>query len=686
MRKIVLRSSFNSRLMERFQRELNESQLAAATAPEGYNLILAGPGSGKTRVITYRVAYLIASGVPAEGIMLVTFTRRAAREMVRRMQSLIGERANQVWAGTFHHIGNRLLRRAAALLGYQSNFTILDREDQRDLVRLAMDDAGLTGTRKLGPSAQVVHYLISFSANINRPIGEVIASGDPELLPWKSEIEAAAVAYAQRKLDANCMDYDDLLVKWGRLIREFPAERALQGQTFRHILIDEMQDTNAVQVEVVEGIAAAGAGNLTAVGDDAQSIYRFRGADYDNILRFPDRHPGARIFQLDVNYRSTPEIVAFTRASIAHNTTGFPKELVSNRPSGTLPLVVATQDAYEEASFVCEQVIEEREKGLRLGQMAVLYRNHHDSILLQGELLARNIPYTVRGGLRFFEQAHIKDVLAHLRIVLNPRDEASWRRLLLLLPGIGPVTSGAIFRHLIQSGRPLAAVESAEVMKLVPAKGKGAFAGFVHDLKQLQAVGPERNPAAAVGAVLKGGYHGTVRLKYDRPDSRLADIEQFALLAAKYDSLERLIAELLLAGDVYGMDSITGDEPGEHLVLSTVHQAKGLEWPHVYVPRLIEDSFPNRRALDEPRGDEEERRIFYVAVTRAMNELVLIHPLTIERGGRGLVLAKASRFLTEVNADLSERGEIQRQADLVDLRGGFPPRLAPESKRELLAE
>src|SRR5262249_3625131 len=420
------------------------------------------------------------------------------------------------------------------------------------------------------------------------------------------------------------------------------------------------QDTNAVQIEVVEAVAAAGAGNLTAVGDDAQSIYRFRGADYDNILRFPERHPGAKIFQLAVNYRSTPQILAFTPVSSAHNTTGFPKELVSARPGGSLPLVVATEDAYEEAALICQSILEDRDRGLSLGQVAVLYRNHHDSILLQGELLARGIPYTVRSGLRFFEQAHIKDVLAYLRIVVNPREEASWRRLLLLLPGVGPAKAGAIFQRLARGERPLGALESAAGMALRPAKSKGPFAGFVNDLRLLRATDPERNPAAAIGAVLKGGYPDTVRLKYERPENRIADLEQFALLAAQYDSLERLIADLILAGDVYGMDSLAGEETGELVVLSTVHQAKGLGWSHVLVPRLIEEGFPNRRALDEPGGVEEERRIFYVAITRAMNELTLTYPLSIPRGARGpTVFTTPSRFLNELDESLFERGEIE---------------------------
>ncbi len=660
MRKIVLKSPLHDRLSEHLARDLNESQRAAAKAPDGCNLILAGPGSGKTRVITYRVAHLIATGVPPGEIMLVTFTRRAAREMVKRLELLVGEAASRVWAGTFHHIGNRLLRRAAGLLGYQSNFTILDSEDQLDLMRLAMDDAGFGGSGKLAPKAAAIHHMISFSANVNRPLAEMLGDENSGLLEWRGKIEAAAAAYAKRKRDANSMDYDDLLLQWGRLIRDFPEERAEQARMFRHILIDEMQDTNAVQIEIVEAIAAAGAGNLTAVGDDAQSIYRFRGADYDNILRFPERHPQARIFKLDVNYRSTPQIVALTQASIACNQVGFAKALESARPNGLLPLVVATRDAYEESALICQQILEDRERGVELSQMAVLYRNHHDSILLQGELLSRNIPYTVRSGLRFFEQAHIKDVLAHLRIVQNGRDEASWRRLLVMLPGIGAAKAGAIFAAISQSSNPFEALETREVMALAPSRSKGFLAAFIADLRRLRATKPEANPAAGVAAILKGGYAETVRLTYERPDNRIADIEQFALLAAKYDNLERLIADLLLAGDVYGMDSAADENPSDVLVLSTVHQAKGLEWRNVFIPRLIEESFPHRRSFEEPGGEDEERRIFYVAITRAMNELTMTYPVTIAVAGRGpTVLATPSRFLNEIDPALLERAEVE---------------------------
>ncbi len=478
---------------------------------------------------------------------------------------------------------------------------------------------------------------------------------------FTGEIEKAAEVFARRKRDANCMDYDDLLGQWARLITEFPDQLAAQGKQFAQILVDEMQDTNIVQIELVEKIARAGTGNLTAVGDDAQSIYRFRGANYDNILKFPERNPGSRVYRLEINYRSTPEIVAFTNASILHNASGFPKTLASARPAGILPVVIPTQDAYEEADLICQLILEGVEQEVSLSKMAVLYRNHHDSILLQGELVNRGIQYTVRSGLRFFEQAHIKDVLAYLRIIANPRDESAWRRLLLLLPGVGNAKASAIYGKLVAAADPLAGLASAEVMAALPTKSKGFFAGFVADVRKIQAAKPESNPAGAIAAILKGGYPATVKTRYERPDNRIADIEQLGVLAARYDSLERLIADLLLAGDVYGMDTLDAeDEPEGTLVLSTIHQAKGLEWSRVFVPRLIEDGFPSIRALAEPGGEDEERRIFYVAVTRAMDELTLTYPLTNSRGAYApTTITKPSRFLTEVDPSLYETAAVE---------------------------
>ena len=666
MRKIKLTRTRNDRLDAVFASDLNAEQRAAATAPDGFNLILAGPGSGKTRVITYRVAHLIARGAAPDSILLATFTRRAARDMTARLEHLVGPSAIQVWAGTFHHIGNRLLRRHAEALGFEPNFTILDVEDQKDVIKLAMAESGLLAPGRMGPSADQIRGLISLAFNTRRPLDAVIEERAPALLECAPLVAAASQAYAERKRAANCMDYDDLLGHWSTLILNHDEIRATQAKMFRHILIDEMQDTNAVQVELVETLARAGAGNLTAVGDDAQSIYKFRGANYDNILKFHERNPAARIFKLEINYRSTPEIVAFTNDSIARNVSGFRKTLVSARGSGPRPLVVATRDVHEEADFLCEQFLEMHESGIPLGRIAVLYRNHHDGIILQAELVARGIKYTIRSGMRFFEQAHIKDVLSYLRVIENPRDEPAWRRLLMQIPGVGDMKAAAICKRLAGGSADAAfeSLESAETMAMLPPKSKGAFAGLVADLRKMRATSPLENPSAAIAAILQGGFPEYVRLRYERAENRLADIDQLAILASRYDRLERLIGDLMLAGDLYGMDTLAGGDPDETLVLSSIHQAKGLEWSRVFVPRLVEDSFPNARALDEPSGEDEERRIFYVAITRAMDELTLTYPQLMNRGARGpTYITSPSRFISEVNDRLYENAIIDNEAD-----------------------
>ena len=672
MRKIRLKSPLNARLAEQFQRELNDSQRAAVTAPDGYNLILAGPGSGKTRVITYRVAYLIASGVPPESIMLVTFTRRAAREMVRRMESLIGQQAGRVWAGTFHHIGNRLLRRAAGLLGLSTQF---HHPRQRGPAR--PDPPGHGRRRALR------HGQAGPQAGRGAPPDQLQRQRQPS--PRRRSSPSATPSWSSGSRRSRRpprptpsassrptrMDYDDLLLQWGRLIREFPDERAAQARMFRHILIDEMQDTNAVQVEVVEAIAAAGPGNLSAVGDDAQSIYRFRGADYDNILKFPERHPGARIFQLEVNYRSTPQIVAFTRASIAHNTSGFPKDLVSARPDGCLPLARPHRGCLPGGRLHLPADPRSPRKGpgararwpcsiatITTASCCKVSSWHAASPTrsaaacgFSSRPTSRTCSPTCGSCSTRATKPRGGGCSCSCRASVRPRP----RRFSSTFPGAASRSSRSKQPRRWRSCRPRARASSRDSSTI--------SSSFARPTRR-------RNPAAAVGAILKGGYPATVKLLYERPDNRIADIEQFALLAAKYDSLERLIADLLLAGDVYGMDSADSDEPGEVLVLSTVHQAKGLEWSHVFIPRVVEESFPHRRALDEPGGEDEERRIFYVAITRAMNELTLTYPLTMARGGRGpTVFTMPSRFLTEIDDSLVERAEIEIGRSILMIHG-----------------
>jgi DNA helicase-2/ATP-dependent DNA helicase PcrA len=673
MRKIRLTQSPRSDLVERLSADLNEAQRAAVAAPDGFNLILAGPGSGKTRVITYRVAHLIGTGVAADTILLVTFTRRAAREMTGRLEGLVGSSAARVWAGTFHHIGNRLLRQHAETLGFSANFSILDGEDQLDLVKLAMHDSGLTSAIAYTPKPAVVRDLISEAFNLGREFAALVEDRYPRLAEWLPQLERTAARYAERKREASCLDYDDLLGQWLRLIEEFPEARAAMAGRFRHILVDELQDTNRPQIRIVERLAREGHGNLTAVGDDAQSIYRFRGADYDNILKFPDRHPDARVFALDVNYRSTPQIVAFAAAVIAANATGYPKHLRATRPDGPLPGVIATADAFEEAETVCQLVLEARDQGVELGRQAVLYRNHHDSVVLQAELVARKIPYQVRSGVRFFEQAHIKDVLAFLRVQLNPKDEPAWRRLLVMIPGIGTAKAAAVFGAIERAADPLRGVESEAAMAAVPARSRGLFAAFVGDLRKIRQATPATNPAGTIQAILAGGYPAYVRGRYDRADNRLADLEQLALLATRYETLERFVSDVLLAGDVFTADTMAAEDPSDALVLSTIHQAKGLEWSRVHVIRLVEETFPNARSLQEPGGLEEERRLFYVAVSRAQDELYLVYPQLLDRRGRlSVQLTSPSRFLSEVDASLYEPVVIERAGDVAwtDARPG----------------
>lgn len=664
VRRVRLRKTVKPGLQDRLARELNEAQLAAATAPPGYHLILAGPGSGKTRVITYRVAYLLASGVPPDGILLVTFTRRAAREMIARLQTLSGPDSTRIWAGTFHHIGNRILRQAGKHLGLPPGFTILDSEDQQALIKLAMEESGLMGTGKYAPTPKVVAGLVSMAFNLDLALASYLEQSRPDLLDWRDQLEAVAVAYSERKRRLGVVDYDDLLRLWSRLLQEFPVERERQARQYQHILVDEVQDTNKIQIEIVETLAREGAGNLTVVGDDAQSIYRFRGAHHDNILKFSERNPGVMVHRLEQNYRSTPEIVAFTNASIAQNEKRIPKTLVSERPSGLKPTIFAAADARQEVELVAQLVLEGHEQGIPLGRIAILYRNHHDSLLLQDELVSRRIPYDVRSGLRFFEQAHIKDVLAYLRIFVNAWDEVAWRRILEKLPGIGPAKSAAIFERISRADSPLRALAAADTMTIVPEKSRGFFAAFVGDLRRIEAAQPATDPASAITAILKSGYHNVVQSQYPNPELRLADIEQLAIVASRYEKLDDFVSQLVLAGEVYAVDAVEGGEPSERLVLSTIHQAKGLEWLRVFVIRLVEDGFPSARSLEEIDGLEEERRVFYVAVTRAMDELVLSYPQMLQRGRGPLVLAKPSRFLTECPAELYDRGVVDSDVDL----------------------
>ncbi|MBI4323080.1 MAG: ATP-dependent helicase [Candidatus Omnitrophica bacterium] len=646
------------------ERDLNEQQRAAVTCGDGPKLVIAGAGSGKTRTITYRVAYLMAKGVPASSIMLATFTNKAAREMLSRVEALTGSNIGKVWGGTFHAIGNRLLRHYAKLLECSPSYTILDDEDQRDLLKVCVTQAQVKVEEKRFPSPSILQDIISFAFNTQQSVPAVIEHRYPHFLAWTDAIQAIETRYTARKRQACAMDYDDLLRYWWQLLEAHPDVAQRLGEQFRYLLVDEYQDTNAVQARIVERLASCNGRNLMVVGDDSQSIYAFRGANYDNILKFPERNPGTELFKLEVNYRSTPQILEFTNASIHHNEQQFHKTLTPTRNPASLPVVVPLNDVYQEAAFVAQRLLQLRDEGLPLEDMAVLYRAHAHSTILQAELIRRNIPYEIRSGVRFFEQAHIKDVVAYLKVLDNPFDEVAWRRLFLMIPRIGNVTAARLWQLAIQTADPARALLGADAVGVLPAPAKPFFTRFQQDLRRLLEASREQPPGAVVNAVLETAYADYLQATYEAAQSRSEDIQQLAVFARAYQTLQALLSELVLLGELYGQDVAAGPTGDlERVVLSSVHQAKGLEWRVVFVMRMCEGEFPSTMALREPDGEEEERRIFYVATTRAKDELYIVHPL-IDMGLRGSsgLLLQPSRFLQEIPFTLYEQGQVEESA------------------------
>src|SRR5688572_4518971 len=447
-------SSLPERLT-RYKSELNEEQFRVVTAQPKATLVVAGAGTGKTRAITYRVAYLIEQGVSPQRILLATFTNRAAREMLRRVENLTGsQNVHRVWGGTFHRIANLILRRHAVSLGYDSNYSILDSEDARGLINICIDDAAIDTKAKRFPKAEVVQDMISFANNTDLPLENVIAGKYPYFELLTAQIKRVDSIYQTRKLERNVMDYDDLLLNVKNLLVEKPDIAEIYAGQFQHILVDEYQDTNRLQAEMIDLLAVKHR-NVMVVGDDAQSIFAWRGAQFANIYEFPKRYPDAHVFKLEMNYRSTPEILGLANVSIANNKKQFPKMLTAVKRSRDMkPALVPCADVEQQSAFIASRILELRDEGTSLEDIAVIYRSHYHSVELQLELSRRNIPYRVQSGVRFFEQAHIKDVVSYLRVIVNPRDELAWKRILKMIPGIGNATANRIFEQIAIGSPP----------------------------------------------------------------------------------------------------------------------------------------------------------------------------------------------------------------------------------------
>ncbi len=607
--------------------ELNEQQLAAVTAPPGPLLVIAGAGSGKTRTLTYRVAYLLENGIDPRNILLLTFTNKAARQMLDRVANLLPVDASGLWGGTFHSVGNRILRRHGSALSYSSGFTIMDREDQKDLINTVVASAGIDPKEIRFPKGDVLAEIFSFVVNTEKPVEELLAEKFPYFLPLLDKINDVHARYEKKKKATNSMDFDDLLEK-----------------TFQFILVDEYQDTNKIQADLVDALARDHR-NLMVVGDDAQSIYSWRGANFQNILEFPKRYPEARVFKIEMNYRSVPEILEIANAAIAANVQQFRKHLSATRESNAVkPALVALNDGSEQAQFVAQRILELRDEDVDLSEIAVLYRAHYHAIELQLELSRRGIPYQITSGIRFFEQAHIKDVTAFIRFVANPRDEVAFKRMVKLLPGIGNRSAENLWNVWDRSlttvaggGDPGSEATSTPAGVTAPgynfgerllsmnvsARSKKAWEQLAHTLDEIAPGGQPNPPSEMITSIVEAIYDDYAKVNFANYELRREDLNQLAAFSRQFKDVHEFLAQLALISNVDAEAAPNQGADKEAVNLSTVHQAKGLEFHAVFVIWLSDGMFPSSRSLDTRDALEEERRLFYVAITRARDELYL---------------------------------------------------------------
>ncbi len=634
-----------------FKAELNDEQYAAVTAEAGPALILAGAGSGKTRTLTYRVAYLLAQGVQPYQILLLTFTNKSAREMLERVEDLTGIGKRQLWGGTFHSIAQRILRVHGESIGLKRNYTILDESEAEALLKNAINTVDPKFLKlKDNPKIKVIHNYISFARNTCVSVLEHVKDLFYHHPDMPEKISSFHKAYQKSKLEQNVVDYDDLLEHLLKLLREQPEIAEQYQNRFKHILVDEFQDTNRLQSEIVDCLGINH--QIMAVGDDAQCIYTWRGADFDNIMRFSDRHEGAEIHKIETNYRSSPQILEFANSVLNAQPSGkgFSKELKAVRPDGEKPYFVPVMDARGQASFIIQRIEALVDEGRDLSDIAILYRAHFQAMDLQMELTRQNIDYQITSGVRFFEQAHIKDFTAQLRFASNPSDVSAFARFTCLLPKVGPKTAErlhAFTKKLAEKEEKnfCDVITSDAVLKKVPADAKSEWPSLAATLQEVSKAYTEDSPEAIVQLALDGWYSSFIREIYPNWIERADDLQSLVAFASRYETMEELLAQLVLLASESNERS--PEEQKNCLRLTTIHQAKGLEFPVVFVIGLADGLFPLKRTIDS--GDlEEERRLFYVAVTRAMEELYLSYPMLNQQGG-GVMRLNPSRFIQEID-------------------------------------
>ena len=619
---------------------LNSQQLAAVTAGEGPSLVIAGAGSGKTRTLVYRVAYLIDSGIDPSQILLLTFTRKSSQEMLDRAGELIGVRSERVRGGTFHSVANMLLRRYGRSIGLEPGFTILDRGDAEDLIALVRAQLGLNEKDKRFPRKGTIAEMFSKSENTLRPLAEIVVEEFDHFSDHLDALEQLQRGYQASKRQRQLVDYDDLLVLLRRLVMEDEGVRRTISSLYRYILVDEYQDTNRLQADIVRHLASTHQ-NVMVVGDDAQSIYAFRGATFKNIMEFPTLFPGTIIYKLEENYRSTQPILNLANTIIAAAAEKYSKHLFTRKLDGPLPVLVEAAGENAQSRFIAQKILELREEGVPLSEMAVLFRSSFHSFDLEIELSRHGLPFIKRGGVKFIETAHVKDLLAHMRVVANPLDAVSWHRVLMLVEGVGPKKAQDVMAALVKSDKPYHALR-----EMTGRSGKG-LKDLALTLESLTESGYLR-PAEQVNHIYEY-YLPILKTQYDDYPKRMRDLDHLQTIAEGYQEVETFLSDLALEppdGSVAGVAATDRDD--ERLVLSTIHSAKGLEWQCVFVIWIVDGRFPSVYSFSEDEGLEEERRLFYVSVTRAKRHLYLTYPINVFDRGSGMILSKPSRFLDPV--------------------------------------
>ncbi len=630
-----------------YEKALNPSQYEAVTTLQGPLLVIAGAGSGKTRTLTYRVARLVEEGVPPPAILLLTFTRKAAQQMLRRAAGLLDHRCEKVAGGTFHSFANLTLRRYAEKLGFESGFNILDRADSEDVINLVRTGMGLNLKERRFPRKKTIATMYSKAVNKATPIEEVILEDYPQFLKETVDLLRLNEAYQAYKRKNLLMDYDDLLIYLRALLEENPDVQETLSQTYRYIMVDEYQDTNKIQADIIRFLAATH-NNVMVVGDDSQSIYAFRGANFRNIMDFPAIFKGTKIIKLEENYRSTQPILNVANVIIDRAREKYTKVLFTKKKDGIVPGLVVAEDEHMQSQFVSQRILELREEGIPLDEIAVLFRASYHSFDLEIELNQRNLPFVKVGGFKFMETAHIKDLLAHLKILANPLDTVSWHRVLLMIERIGPKTAEEIFQGVMRSG--------TGVKGLATVKPKPRYArAFERLIKALEGLYGNDLSSVDIGARLLDYYEPILEKKYDDHPKRFKDLEHLLTIMERYQSLESFLSDMALEPPNASVDDILAtDYEDEQLVLSTIHSAKGLEWHTVIIIWAIEGRFPVTFAARSDEEMEEELRLMYVAATRAKENLYFTCPINIYDRATGRIFSRLSRFIDGISEEILE--------------------------------